>query len=102
MPIEQEPIKIEIPVEEDELVHLPERRRPGSLTSRRLRETGREVGAKARAALQSEKRRQAQAAARAGLRTGARASRIGLVRGLNWLSKKLDDLAERFTPIEKG
>lgn len=102
MPIEQEPIKIEIPVEEDELVHVPERRRPGGLTGRQLRETGREVGEKARAAWQSEKRRQAQAAARAGLRTGARASRVGLVRGLNWLSKRLGDLAERFTPIEEG
>lgn len=102
MPIEQEPIKIEIPVEEDELIHVPERRRPSGPTGRQLRETGREMGEKARAAWESEKRHQAQAAARAGLRTGARASRIGLVRGLNWLSKKLDHLAERFTPIEKG
>lgn len=102
MPIEQEPIKIKIPVEEDELIHVPERRHPTGPTRRRLRETGKEMGEQARKAWESEKRRQAQAAARAGLRTGARASRTGLVRGLNWLSKKLGDLAERFTPIEKG
>lgn len=97
MPIEQEPIKIEIPVEEEEVVHVPERRRGGG-PGRQLRQTTR----RAREAWHGERRQRLQAGLNTGVRAGLRLSRVGLVRGLSWMSGRLQDLAERFTPIEKG
>ncbi len=94
MPIEQEPLKIVIPVEdEDEMVMQPESSRPG--LSGTLSNTGRDVADRARAAWESEQRHQAQAAAEAGLRKGAELGQSGLVKGLNWLSDKLAELADR-------
>lgn len=94
MPIEQEPIKIIIPVEdEDEMVHRPETSRPGITNT--ISNTGRDVADRARTAWESEQRLMAQAAAGAGLRKGAELGQTGLVKGLNWLSDKLAELADR-------
>lgn len=98
MPIEQEPIKIDIPVEEDEVVFVAERRRRDVVErvedgTRRAVERGREVW-------QSERRRQVKRSVATGVRHGVRASRVGLARGLNWLSARLAGAAERFTPVE--
>jgi len=94
MPIEQEPIKIIIPVEEeDETVMRPETSRPGITNT--LHNTRRDVAERARTAWESEQRRLAQAGAEAGLRRGAELGQTGLVKGLNWLSDKLAELANR-------
>ena len=98
MPIEQDPIKIEIPVEEEEVVHVPETRE--SDLAERLDDAGRRVVSRARDAWESDERQRAQESLQTGLRQGARISRYGLVRGLNWLSARLQGVAERFTPIE--
>ena len=105
MPIEQEPIKIEIPVEEDEVVLVPERR--GTDVAQRLEAGARRSAAgarqgaeRAREVWQSERREQVQAGIVGGLRRGARVSRLGLVHGLKWLSARLAGAAERFTPVE--
>lgn len=98
MATEQEPIKIEIPVEEEEVVLVAERRqvdlaeRVGGGASR-LVDRGREVW-------ESESRRQAKRRLVYGVRGGVKASRVGLVRGLYWLSERLAGVAERFTPVE--
>jgi hypothetical protein len=96
---EQEPIKIEIPVEEEPVVMLPERQR--AATGERLAAGMERMTARARAAWESEKREQAQEQLEAGLRRGARSSQTGVARGLRWLSRQLACLAERFTPAEK-
>ena len=93
MPIEQEPIKIVIPDEDEEVVMQPESSRPG--LSDTLTSTGREVAGRARNAWESEQRRQASAVAEAGLRKGAEMGQSGLVKGLNWLSDKLAELAQK-------
>lgn len=98
MPIEQEPIKIEIPVEEEEVVLVAEKRRRDvaermGTGAQRLVDRGREVW-------ESERRRQAKRRMAGGLRRGVKASRVGLVRSLNWLSARLAGAAERFTPVE--
>ena len=93
MPIEQEPIKIVIPVEEEETVLRPETSRPGIADS--ITTTGRDVAGRARTAWESEQRRQAQAVAEAGLRKGAQVGQSGLVKGLNWLSDKLAEIATK-------
>lgn len=98
MATEQEPIKIEIAVEEEEVVLVAERRQ-ADLAERvggganRLVDRGREVW-------ESEKRRQAKRRLAHGVRRGVKASRVGLVRGLTWLSARLAGVAERFTPVE--
>lgn len=99
MPFEQEPIKIEIAVEEeDEVVLVPEGRGPD--VAQRLNAGARETAERARAAWQSERRQQVQVRMARGARRGARVSRLGMVRGLNWLSARLAGLAERFKPVE--
>ena len=104
MPIEQEPIKIEIPVEEDEVVMVPERSSPDA--AQRVSAGAQHMAMRARDTWQSEKRRQTQAVVqrnlRRGLRRGGRVSRVGLVRGLDWLSDRLAKLAERFTPVDQN
>ncbi len=104
MPTEQEPIKVEIPVEEEEVVMRPERQ-PFS-----VRQRGREhlsgcvhrVTGSARAALQSERRRQARRAVKGGVRRGLDLSQRGAVRSLRWMSNRLADVADHFTPLEKN
>lgn len=94
MPIEQEPIKIIIPVEdEDEQVLRPETSRPGITDS--ISTTGRDLSDRARTAWESEQRRHAQAMAEASIRKGAEIGQTGLVKSLNWLSDKLAELANR-------
>lgn len=92
MPIQQEPLKIEIPAEEESAM-VPEQSRPGVTTT--ITQTGQQVTDKARAAWESEQRRQAQAIAEAGARKGAAAARTGMVRGLTWLSAQLTLLAKK-------
>jgi hypothetical protein len=104
MPTEQEPIKIEIPVEEEEVVMKPERR------AFSVRQRGREhlsgcvhrVTDGARSALKSERRRQARKAVKGGVRRGVRLSQRGTVRGLRWMSNRLANVADHFTPLEKN
>ena len=59
MVIEQEPIKIEIPVEEDEVVMVPERSSPDA--AQRVSAGAQHMAMRARDTWQSEKRRQTQA-----------------------------------------
>ncbi len=59
----------------------------------RLVDRGREVW-------ESESRRQAKRRLAHGVRRGVKASRVGMVRGLYWLSARLAGVAERFTPVE--
>lgn len=105
MAFEQEPIKIEIPVDEEEVVFVPEEQ--GRDVSQRLGAGAqkvavgaRQTAARARGAWESEQRQQVQEGIVKGAQRGARVSRIGLVRGLKWLSARLAGLAERFTPVE--
>lgn len=108
MSFQQEPIKIEIPVEEEEPVFVPERGASGGVAAgdaaQRVGEGAKQAAARARAAWESERRKEAQArlvkGARYGARRGAHVSRSGLARGLNWLSARLAGLAERFSPVE--
>ena len=100
MVIEQEPIKIEIPVEEDEVVMVPERSSPDA--AQRVSAGAQHMAMRARDTWQSEKRRQTQALVQRSLRRGGSVSRVGLVRGLNWLSDRLAQLAERFTPVDQN
>ncbi len=100
MVIEQEPIKIEIPVEEDEVVMVPERSSPDA--AQRVSAGAQHMAMRARDTWQSEKRRQTQALVQRSLRRGGSVSRVGLVRGLNWLSDRLAKLAERFTPVDQN
>ena len=100
MVIEQEPIKIEIPVEEDEVVMVPERSSPDA--AQRVSAGAQHMAMRARDTWQSEKRRQTQALVQRSLRQGGSVSRVGLVRGLNWLSDRLAKLAERFTPVDQN
>lgn len=94
MPIEQEPIKIVIPVEEEDTPPMrPEGSRPG--VTQNLTHTSQQVAQRARSAWESEQRKQAQALAAAGAKRGARLAQSGLVRGLHWLSARLSDLATR-------
>lgn len=98
MATEQEPIRVEIPVEEEEVVLVAEKQRRDLAEragegARRLVERGREVW-------ESEQRRQVKRQMATGVRHGVKASRLGLVRGLNWLSARLAGVAERFTPVE--
>jgi hypothetical protein len=96
---EQEPIKIEIPVEEEPVILVPERERAAA--GERLAAGVERMTDRARAAWESEKREQAQERLEAGLRHGARSSQKGVVRGLRWLSQQLACLAARLTPVEK-
>ena len=105
MAFEQEPIKIEVVAEEDEVLYLPEQggrdvAQRVAAGGQRVAAGGQRVAAGAREAWDSERRRQVQAGVARGARVGARASRWGLVRGLHWLSRRLAGLAERFTPVE--
>lgn len=98
MPIEQEPIKIVIPVEEEETVMVAERGR-GALatTTSGLGKASRRAAGTAQRAWQSDQRRQAQASVAAGTRRGVKAGRRGLGYGLNWLSVRLARLAKKLT-----
>ncbi len=91
MPIEQEPIKIEILEEEPAL--KPEQH--GSGVSATVSETSRQLATRARVAWDSEQRRQSEAVVRAGAKRGAAVAKVGLVRGLHWLSARLSNLAAR-------
>lgn len=92
MPIEQEPIKIVIPVEEEPAMK-PEQ--PGARVGDSVSQTGHELATRARAAWDSEQRRQTEAIARAGAHRGAQAAKAGLIRGLHWLSARISSLASR-------
>lgn len=92
MPIEQEPIKIEIPVE-DEPAMKPEQH--GSGVGATVSETSRQLATRARVAWDSEQRRQSEAVVRAGAKQGAAVAKVGLIKGLHWLSARLSDLANR-------
>lgn len=98
MSFEQKPIKIEIPVEEEEVVYVSEGQ--GRDVSQRLEAGARKTAARAREAWESEQRRQVKRVVAKGARRGVRASRTGLARGLQWLSRRMAGLAERFTPVE--
>ena len=98
MTFEQEPIKIEIPVEEEEVVYVSEGQARD--LSQRLEEGARKTAARAREVWESEQRRQVKRVATKSARRGVRASRRGLARGLEWLSRCMAGLAERFTPVE--
>lgn len=84
-----EPIDIVIIDEEEPVVHVAERK-PASLAATAT-ETSRAVARNAQAGWERLPREQMKTAAKA----GAAASRIGAVRGLRWLSARLDELAER-------
>lgn len=100
MPFEQEPIKIEIPPEEEATpAFVPEQRR--APVSERLGDAGRDIAGQAREAWDSEARREAQEKALEGLSKSAEVSRAGFVRGLRWMSERLASLAARLTPEEK-
>ena len=106
MPIEQEPIKIEIHVEEEEVVMLPERSSPDAAQrvragTERLSASAQRAAARAREAWESEKREHVQARVKSGLQRGGKISQAGLMCGLSWLSNRLARLAERFTPVEQ-
>ena len=90
---EQTPIKIII---EDEAVMQPERSRPGLTTT--LATTSQQLSGRAKAAWQSEQRKQAQALAHTGLHKGATLVRQTTGRGLRWLSLQLAKAAERLSP----
>ena len=92
MPIEQEPIKIVIPVEEEPALK-PEQ--SGANVGNTLSRTSNELAVRARTVWESEQRRHTEAMARAGARHGASAAKAGLVRGLNWLSARLSHWASR-------
>lgn len=100
MPNEQEPIKIEIPVEEEEVVMKPERRAFSG--KERLSGCVHRVAGSARSAWRSERRRRARSAVKSGIRRSARLSRRGTVRGLRWMSNRLANVADHFTPLEKN
>ena len=105
MPIEQEPIKIVIPVEEDapeeygaageSSAPIMKPEQSSSNVTGALNQTGREFVDRARTAWESEQRRQAELVARAGARHGASVAKAGVRRGLNWLSARLAALAGR-------
>ena len=92
---EQTPLKIVI---EDEPVMQPERSRPGLTTT--LATTSQQLSGRAKAAWQSEQRKQAQNLAHAGLHKGATIARQTAGRGLRWLSLKLAKAAERLSPTK--
>ncbi len=92
MPIEQEPLKIEIPLE-DEPAMKPQQH--GAGVSATVTDTSRQLATRARTAWDSEQRRQSEAVVRAGAKHGAAAAKVGLIRGLHWLSARLSDLASR-------
>lgn len=98
MAFEQEPIRIEIPVEEEEVVYVSEGR--GADVAQRLEASARKTAGRAREVWESEQRRRMKKVVVRGARRGVRASRVGLARGLQWLSRRMAGLAERFTPVE--
>lgn len=92
---QQPPIKIVI---EDEPVMQPERSRPGLTTT--LTSTSQQLSGRAKAAWQSEQRKQAQTLVSTGLHKGAKIARQTTGRGLRWLSLQLAKMAERLTPTQ--
>lgn len=91
----QTPLKIVI---EDEPVLQPERSRPGLTTT--LATTGQQLSGRAKAAWQSEQRKQAQSLAARGVHSGIATARLATGRGLRWLSLKLANMAERLAPTK--